>query len=171
MIMADVLMWFLIVAGAYLAFVSYWLASAALFSGFVEECSKRYARPWRPAGLGLAVVLPAVVLGVAAANHAPHEIVGAVLKGALLSLILPALVGSAGLALRIGTGLSGAEAPLVRRALRGAAILPPMFLPPFLGWFIVLPFVLVSGFGVTLLVLRASPGRRVAPTSSSIPAA
>src|SRR5258708_31957999 len=117
MIMADVLMWFFIVAGAYLAFVSYWLACAALFPSVVEECARRYSPPLAPAGLGLVVLLPLVVIGVVAAKNAPHAAAGALLKGALLSLLLPALLGSAGLAPPLGTGLFRHGAPLLRPRL------------------------------------------------------
>jgi len=44
MIMADVLTWFLIIAGTYLVLVCYWLASAALFPQVVEGCRHRYGR-------------------------------------------------------------------------------------------------------------------------------
>ena len=43
MIMSDVLFWFLIVLGFYLAFNSYWLLAAALFPNTVEQCRLRYA--------------------------------------------------------------------------------------------------------------------------------
>ena len=43
MIFADILMWFLLVLGAYLTFLSYWLAAHALFPRFVESCRARRA--------------------------------------------------------------------------------------------------------------------------------
>src|SRR5258708_37817814 len=82
-----------------------------------STCARRYARPLAAAGLGLVVLLPLVVIGVVAAKNAPHAAAGALLKGALLSLLLPALLGSAGAAPPLGTGLFRHGAPLLRPRL------------------------------------------------------
>ena len=66
-----------------------------------------------------------------------------------------------------------AERGWSKTALSAAAALQQMesaMLGPFLGWFIVLPFVLLSGFGVALIVLRTSPRRTVSAAESSAPA-
>jgi hypothetical protein len=44
-----------------------------------------------------------------------------------------------------------------RSALRGGPVLAPTFLVPFFGWFILLPWVLVSGVGATVLTLAERP--------------
>jgi hypothetical protein len=82
-------------------------------------------------------------------------------------LILPALLGSAGLAERLGTGLSSPadEARPWRRTLRGGLVLAGMFLLPFAGWFVLLPLVLVSGFGALASVRYRRPWRHAAADS------
>jgi hypothetical protein len=158
MIMADVLTWFLIIAGVYLVLVCNWLAAFALFPGAVEACRARYARPFLATGAGLLVLAPLLVVGLAAANAIKQPGPAGAVKIALLLLLLPAFLGSSGLALRIGAGLPSpldAVQPW-RRVLRGGYVLAPTFLLPFLGWFIILPWTLISGFGAALLVFRDS---------------
>lgn len=171
MIMADVLMWFLIIAGAYLVLNAYWLAAWSLFPRAVEGCRDRYGRsPVRATLLGLVVLVPFLVVGVGVAKAIHHPVPGALVRGILLLPALLALLGSSGLALRIGTGLpspADAARPWMR-VMRGGAVLGLAFLLPFLGWFIVLPFALVSGFGAALLALLARP--RAGAESASIPA-
>ena len=55
MIFADILFWFLMVAGAYLALNAYWLAAVALFRPTVERARLTYAM--RPVGATLAGLL------------------------------------------------------------------------------------------------------------------
>jgi hypothetical protein len=161
MIMADVLTWFFIITGLYLTLVCHWLAAASLFPRSVESCRARYARPVSATLLGLVLVAPLLALGAAGAK-APQPLVSGAAKALLFALALPALVGSAGLALRIGGGLSspGDAAQPWRRVLRGGIVLAGTFLLPFVGWFLVIPLTLVSGFGAAVSVLLARAGRR-----------
>lgn len=164
MIMADVLTWFLIVLGLYLTLVCYWVGAGALFPRMVAACRHRYARPVSALFVGLAVGLPLVTLGAAGAQ-APQPLVAGLSRTLLVVLVLPALVGSAGLALRLGAGLpSPADQAMPWRAsLRGGVVLAGMFLLPFAGWFVVLPATLVSGFGVALSALYRRPWRHATP--------
>ena len=77
----------------------------------------------------------------------------------MMSPLLLAFLGSAGLALRIGEGLTDAAdegvAKFWRPVLRGGLVLAPTFLVPFFGWFVLLPWVLVSGVGTAVLTLLA----------------
>lgn len=166
MIMADVLTWFLIVSGLYLVLLCYWLAAKALFPRAVLACCERYAHPVVPTVVGVALLVPVLVLGLAAVKAVTNPGPGGILKVLLLLLLLPAFLGSAGLAERVGAGL---PSPLDvsqpwRRVLRGGLVLAPTFLLPFLGWFVVLPFALVSGFGAVVLTAW---GRRSAEASRS----
>ena len=105
MIMADVLTWFLIVAGTYLVLVCYWLASAALFPHVVEGCRQRYGRhPFLATLVGVGIVAPLLIAGIAAVRAIHHPAAGNAVKVLLLSPLLLASTGSAGLALRIGDG-------------------------------------------------------------------
>lgn len=154
MIMADILFWTLIILGAYLVFVAYWLGAYALFPALVERCRGTYgARPVASTLVGLAILLPALALGIGALKALPHPVLQLPVSGALLVLGLLCLVGSAGLALRIGAGLHSPadEAQPWRRALRGGLVLGLAFVMPFLGWFVLLPWVIASGLGAFVL--------------------
>lgn len=173
MILADVLTWFLIVLGSYLLLVCDWLAAYALFPGAVEASAERYRR--RPVAVtlvGLVVLAPLVVIALGLAGAVPRPGLAQLLRGSLLLLLLPALLGSSGLALRIGTGLKGERdvAQPWRRVLRGGLVLAPTFLLPLLGWFVLLPWTLVSGFGSVVmgLVRRDGPAAaRHAPPNAT----
>ena len=80
--------------------------------------------------------------------------------------MLIALVGTAGLALRIGRNLS-AGASRWEQSLRGGVMLGLVFITPFLGWGFLLHAGLASGFGAFLL---AKPWKNSAPETPGIPA-
>jgi len=163
MILTDLLQYLILVIGSWLVLNAYWLATVALAPRLVERCAARYGgHPLRATLVGLAVALPLAVIGIALAKQggglAPVVITLWLLAG------LAALIGSAGLAQRIGAGLAS---PLDgsqpwRRVLRGGAVLALVFLMPLLGWFVLLPWVLVSGLGVVIGSLGAGPARAVA---------
>lgn len=165
MIMADVLTWFLIILGALLVFVAHWLGAYGLFPALVEGSAERYGRrPVAATFLGLAVLLPTLVLTTVLSKLGPAG--GLV---ALLILTIPvmiALLGSAGLALRVGAGLASPNdtAQPWRRVLRGGIVLALVFLLPVVGWLVVLPWALVSGVGAALMAMRG--GR---PTAKPLP--
>lgn len=168
MIMADVFAWLFIILGLHLVINSYWLAAFALFPGFVERCGDRYReRPWRSLFLGATVLLPVLVI-LGALSKAPNPI-GAVAKAGLLLPVLVGLMGSAGLALRIGIGLVSPADALQpwRRVMRGGAVLAFTFLLPFLGWFIVMPWVLLAGFGAAIASRRPRRAPAVAPAPAA----
>src|SRR5690242_8596987 len=120
MIMADILKILLIVLGILLIYVSYWLLAEALFPETVECASRQYAKPFRITAIGLGAAISPVIFGLILSNL-PNPLLK--LLGITL-VVLPALlglVGSAGLTLRIGTGLRSPldEAQPWRRVLRG----------------------------------------------------
>lgn len=166
MIMADVLTWFLLILGALLVFIAHWLGAYGLFPTLVDGAAERYSRrPVAATFLGLAVLLPVLVVTTVLSKLNPA--LGVV---ALLILTVPvlfALLGSAGLALRVGAGLtspSDAAQPW-RRVLRGGIVLALVFLLPVIGWFVVMPWALVSGIGASLMAMRG--GRPAAPRAVS----
>jgi hypothetical protein len=158
MIMADVLTWFLVIVGSLMVFIAHWLGAYALFPNLVAGCSERYGRrPVAATLLGLGVIVPTLVLSGIVSKLLAHPAIGALVVVFLSVPTLLALLGSAGLALRIGTGLSSArdaDEPW-RRTLRGGVVLGLVFVLPVLGWFVLLPWVLVSGFGAALMTLVA----------------
>jgi len=156
MIFADILFWFLMVAGAYLALNAYWLAAVALFRPAVERAHETFVtRPIAATLAGLLGLIPAVFLFLVFVR-AVHPGVK-LLTGALMMVpLILALIGSAGLADRIGAGLSAPvdAAQPWRRVLRGGAVLALLFVVPLLGWFAVFPLTLASGLGAMLLPRR-----------------
>lgn len=160
MILADVLKIVFLILGALIVVISYWLAAIALVPGTVNGTRLAYTtRPGRITITGLLIGLPLVVLGAALVNGAPHP--GLKLLGAgIASLpILLGLVGSAGLSECVGHGLmhgDDAHNPW-RRSLRGAVVLALTFLLPVIGWFIVLPLTVFSGFGALVFATRREP--------------
>jgi len=159
MIFADILFWFLMVAGAFLALNAYWLAAVALFRPAVERARLTYAT--RPVGATLAglLALVPVTLVFMAFARAVHPGVKLVAGALLMVPLVLALVGSAGLADKIGAGLaSPADAAQPwRRVLRGGAVLALLFVVPLLGWFAVFPLTLASGLGALLLPRTPPP--------------
>ncbi len=163
MIMADVLTWFLLILGILLVFVANWVGAYGLFPGLVEGCSERYGRrPVAATLLGLVVLVP-LLIAAGAVGQIGHPVINLLVLLVLTVPVLLALLGSAGLAWRVGTGLGSPNDSTQpwRRVLRGGVVLSLVFLMPVIGWFVLLPWSLVSGFGVALMTLRG--GRAVAP--------
>ena len=155
MIMADVLKIFLLIVGVLTVYVAYWLVAQALFPNVVERARQHYGKPVKATLIGLAAaLLPVVIGGAISKNPNPAlKLVGVTL------MVIPTmlgLVGSAGLALRIGAGLPSPadEQQPWRRVLRGGILLALTFLLPFVGWFVLSIWTLVSGFGAFLLSVR-----------------
>ena len=173
MIMADILKIFLLIVGLLTVYVSYWLIAQALFPDLVERARQHYAKPVKITLLGLAVALLPFVLGVAI-SKLPNPVLK--LSGITL-MVLPALlglVGSAGLISRIGAGLpapADAQQPW-RRVLRGGILFALTFLLPFVGWFVLPIWALVSGLGAFVLSVaeRRRAPQDVPPVSNLTPA-
>ena len=100
-----------------------------------------------------AVAVPLVALGLGLSSKAPNG--GLKLLGLFLALIplLIGLFGSAGLALLIGRGLPSMrdESEPWRRTMRGSVVLALSFVLPVIGWFGLMPFAFLTGFGVFLM--------------------
>lgn len=158
MILADILQWFLIVAGALLTLNAHWIGAHALVPALVTRAREQLTRrALRSTVVGLLIAVPVLLVATLAAQKLPHPLVQASSVGIGLLLALFALVGSAGLAERIGLGLpSPADATQPwRRVMRGGVVLGLAFLMPFLGWFVLLPWTLVAGLGAVALAGRA----------------
>lgn len=163
MIMSDVLFWFLIVLGFYCAFNSYWLLAAALFPDMVEQCRQRYAeKPVRSTFTGLLVSAPIVVGAFVLLTHMGNPLLQIFGIGILALVILLGLVGSAGLCSQIGQGLPVADNAAWRRVGRGGLLLGMAFIMPVIGWFILMPWTILSGFGAFLRVRCARRKARAA---------
>ena len=155
MIMADVLKFVFLILGVLLVYISYWLAATALFPALVERTSHQYqTHPVKITLMGLLMLLPLAGLG-ALIGHPAHPVAKA---ASVVMYGVPALLGllgSAGLSQRIGSGLPSAidELHPWRRELRGGIVLSLTFLLPFIGWFVVMPWAIVSGLGAVVVCL------------------
>ena len=174
MIMADVWKIVFLILGTQAVMVSYWLLAAALFPEALRRSRAGYDhRIGRLTLLGLVTAIPSLLIGAALLQQGPHpllKLIGALLVSAPVAL---GLAGSAGLCDRIGAGLPGdADARLPwRRVLRGGVVLSFAFVLPVLGWFVLLPWTLVSGVGASLGSLRrkrevARPDALAAPSAT-----
>lgn len=158
MIMADVLMYFLFIVGAYSIFVSYWLFAEALFPRFVEQCRGQYAgTPVATTAVGILVAAPLVVAGLALITHMGNPLFQITGFGLLVVVSMLGLIGSAGLCRQIGQGLTVPhdDTQPWRRVFRGGLVLGLTFVFPIVGWFGLLPWTLISGFGACLRTANA----------------
>ena len=106
MIMADVLMWTLLILGFYVIMISYWLVAVALAPNLVNGCRERYeSSPVRNLLVGLLVGIPLVGLGLILFST-PNAIFKISGFAVVLLPVLMGLFGSAGLCMKIGFGLN-----------------------------------------------------------------
>jgi hypothetical protein len=170
MIMADILKIFLLIVGLLTVYVSYWLVAQALFPGLVDRARQHYGKPVKITLIGLAVAILPVVIG-GAISKLPNPVFKITGLTLLLIPALLGLIGSAGLVQRIGAGLPSPldEQQPWRRVLRGGILLALTFLLPFVGWFVLPIWALVSGFGAFLLSVRErKPSSDAAPPVISL---
>jgi hypothetical protein len=156
--MADVLKILLLILGGYLIFISHWLISHALFPTAVKRARELYSHPVRLTLIGLAAAIPFAILGFALSKAGKGAFIQLLVFTTISVPMLFGLFGSAGLAFRIGDGLPGSEdQPEWRGTLKGALLLPLLYLLPFVGWFVISGWTLVSGLGATILILFMKP--------------
>jgi len=162
MIMADVFKILFLILGMLICTVSYWLMFSALFGRAVARAQQALAtRPWRTFFNGILAGAPLILLGIAMASNGagPIKLLGVTL---LMALVAAALFGSTGLVWMVGRGLGNPQLPSHTGALvfRGGSVVSIACVFPLVGWFLVLPAVLIAGFGAALHVLRS---RRATP--------
>ena len=169
MLMADTLTYFLLIVGMMMVFVSFWLVAEALFPDMVVRAREQYNRPVRTTLIGLALVVPFLVVVTLCfkGRNPASQLLGVACVA--LPVVL-GLLGSSGLSQRVGMGLPSVvdERQPWRRVLRGGIVLVLTFLLPFVGWFFLLPLTLVSGLGA--VVMAWSPRNRPVPPPVSLPA-
>ncbi|MEW6302668.1 MAG: hypothetical protein AB1705_04305 [Verrucomicrobiota bacterium] len=173
MTLSDVFMWFLIITGLMLVFICYWLASEALFPAVVGRARAAYAKPVKMTLIGAVIAVPLVFLAISimSIKNPAVKLVGGTI---LATPIMLGLLGSSGLSQRIGCGLPSPNDELQpwKRVLRGGIILTFMMLLPFLGWFLVLPWALISGVGAAVTAIRGgrqNPQPAVAEAKAEVP--
>jgi hypothetical protein len=136
-----------IVFGFFLVLLAYWTAAAGLFVKTTDACRQQYAeRPVRSTLIGI-LTFGLMLILVIVLSKGPGA--GFVLLAGAVPLLV-SFIGTAGLALHIGARLCNAT-DRWQLAMRGGAILGLCFITPFLGWFIIAPLGLASGFGAFVL--------------------
>ncbi len=165
--MADILKYLLLILGGLLIFISFWLASEALFPALVERARDQYRRPWRLTFAGLVMVAPLISLALLCfkkGNNPLFNIAGIISLGVVL---LGGLAGSAGFAKRIGAGLPAPtdDAQPWRRVLRGGIVLTLTYLLPFIGWMGLSIWTLVTGFAALVFAAREAKSPSAEPTA------
>ena len=146
-------------AAAFLILLAHWVATTGMFPQAARAFAEVYEqRSIRATLLGVLTYGPLVVLLLNAGKIGNAGVRFVVVLAALVAVLL-ALIGSAGLALRIGRNLC-AEADPWRQSLRGGVMLALVLITPLLGSFFLLHVALASGFGAVLL---ARPWKAKAP--------
>lgn len=164
--MADVYAVFGTLLALGIAFPGMLLAYRLLFPNFVMRAQERVSRGVGGAfgiGLvgGLLIAVPVIVL--LALPFSPAKFLG----GALLALTLAfASLGAAGVAGAMGASYraaSGDELPQTAAFVRGAIALELAAAFPFLGWFLVIPIMILASLGAALGALLGAGARAAAP--------
>lgn len=152
-----------VVFGFFLVLLAHWIAAAGIFVETTDACRRKFAeRPVRCALTGI-LTFGVMLVSVLAAATGPGA--GFVLLLAAFPLLV-SFVGTAGIALHLGSRLCGDGNERWRMATRGGVILGLCFITPALGWFIVAPVGLASGFGAFLL---AKPWKSRAAAAPALP--
>jgi hypothetical protein len=162
MTIANVLQILLLILGLMLVFQAYWLFGTALFPRLVAQARDRYKTPIRTTLIGLAVVVPAFLVGFVVMGKSSNpviKIIGIVIG--TMPLLL-GLIGSVGLCQLIGLGLPapGDQSQNWRRVWRGGWVLNFCYLLPLAGWFVILPWGIISGCGAFVTSLSGRDNDR-----------
>lgn len=159
---AGVLQVLLLILGIMLVFQAFWLFGTALFHRMVGQARDRYKTPIRTTLIGLAVVVPTFLIGfvwLGQNDRAIFKGIGLVIG--VVPLMLGA-IGSAGLCQLIGLGLPvpGDQSQNWRRVWRGGWVLNFCYLLPIAGWFVILPWGIISGCGAFVTSLSGRDNDR-----------
>ncbi|MDB6071053.1 MAG: hypothetical protein JWL81_2224 [Verrucomicrobiales bacterium] len=165
---ANVLLWFFLTLGFFLVFLSHWLVAVSLFPDFVADCASQYRRPVTVTLLGLLALVVPIAIGVAGLNILPPLLkwVGLLI---IFAPILGGLMGTAGLAHKIGQGMPapGDNNQPWKGVLRGGTALALTFLLPILGQILAIPLILASGLGASLLTWNTRRRNRPQATATA----
>lgn len=152
--LADVLTVVLVVLALLTVFVALWLLTAGLFPQLADRCADRIGySPLACALTGLIALLPAVALGLLLSRAAPNALGRLAAAVVFICTLLASLIGSTGLALRLGRGLASADdaqAPW-HQVRRGGVVLALTLL-----LIVTLPLILIPGLGALLLATPRS---------------
>ncbi len=166
---ANVLLWVFITLAVYFVFLSHWLVAGSLFPEYVEKCRSQYGRPVITTLVGILVTVVPLVVGLGITQVFPPALkwIGLLM---VAMPILAGLFGTAGLALRVGQGMPSPidAAQPWRRLLRGGTALALTFLLPVIGQLIVMPLILASGAGASVLTWLAKKPKALQPPALAV---
>jgi hypothetical protein len=156
-----------------IAFPGLLTGSWLLFPEAVGRAGTRITTtPFRSFFFGVAGVLLTAIL-VAILNAMPFGLAKLLAVLLAFSAFGVATLGAAGLAVRLGDRLRDHASPSMSRAgavVRGAVVLEMAAVFPLVGWFLVIPGVLLMGFGAGIFaLLRWMPRPRLAPMREAAP--
>jgi hypothetical protein len=156
-------------AAALLILLGYWVASAGMFPQATRAFADVYdRRPLRATLVGIFTY--GVIFVLFLQNAKIHN--GPIRAGLFIltfATLLIALIGSAGLALRIGRNLGSSAEPW-QQVLRGSVMLALVFITPLLGSLFLLHIGLASGFGAFLLARPWKSNAATEPAMESVTA-
>jgi hypothetical protein len=172
MLMADTMAIFFTVLGFMLAFIGLWLLCRGLWPVRVGDaaasCGKGLLKSFF---VGLPLAAMTVIAVIVFSNLGA---IGKVMVVAIIcSYVIYSSIGVAGLATCIGERLASKTDEIKgpwRATLRGSVVLVLSFLPPVLGWFVILPITYVIGCGAATLSLLKSAVSFI-KTKASLPPA
>lgn len=166
--MADISAIFFILLIIGVAFPAMLAAWWLLFPTLITRAQTRVDKtPWRTFWMGLAVVIaltiPIVIL--LALPFGPAKFIGWMLFAVALAV---SAIGSAGIAAHLSERMkeSGSTFTPLSGFIRGSIVLELAAFFPVLGWFFLLPLLLVTAFGATAFaLLNWSPRETSQPVS------
>ena len=134
----------------------YLLITTALFPKVINNARLQYKKPIRITLVGLAITIPTFLLGFKVLGNLSIPTAQAI--GFLIGILplIAGIAGSAGLCQLIGHGLPSPtdQSQNWKRVWRGGWVLNLCYLLPIVGWFIFLPWGIVSGCGALIFSLR-----------------
>lgn len=155
MVTADVLAVVFGILGLFLAVPAFQLVCRALWPRVADQAQRRFREtPGRTVTAGLFLALPLLLppMALLGVDVGPVRMAGVWWIALVIGL---SLAGLSGLATRIGDTVAGPadEARPWLALVKGSVVLGLACLVPILGWFLLMPGLLVAGAGASLLAV------------------
>jgi len=152
----------------FLILLGHWVAAVGMFPKATRSLADVYEqRPLRALLVGIFTFGPLFLIFIQNGKIHSAGLRVFVFVAMAVALIV-AFAGSAGLAWRIGRNLS-TSADSWQQILRGGVMLALVFITPFVGWFLMLPLGLASGFGAVLLARPWKSATPPTPVPAQVP--
>lgn len=149
MLVADVIMWFLVIVGVLVAFPALWLLCRSLYPKQIENMADDLEKSRVKLFFIGVPVAAACFFGVALFGGKKNPFCDMAAIATIGFFLFYSNIGAAGLATMIGRKLpspSDLERPW-KGTVRGGVVLVLSYLLPLLGWFFILPISLIIGSG------------------------